>query len=114
MSSNNDVGSSPAFPLPSGTERIKDWHPGHGEFSRQVNVAWSGMTKLEVFSLGALQGILANPHWNNASLLAVGIRPSEAQTVAARMAVLQAEVLIAVLGDVNTSRMKQKGSSDGD
>jgi hypothetical protein len=48
----------PVFPLPDGTELVRDWHPGHGGFDRSVKASTKGMTLRDYFAAKALQSII--------------------------------------------------------
>jgi hypothetical protein len=57
MSNDNNP---PAFPTPAGHAQVKDYHPGHGDVSRTVEICTTGMTLRDYFAAKALQGICSN------------------------------------------------------
>lgn len=57
---NKPKDGGPAFPVPSGHARIKDYHAGHGEFEKTVAVCESGASLRDYFAAKAMAGELSS------------------------------------------------------
>lgn len=55
----DQVENQPAFPCPAGYARVKEYHPGHGEFEKTVAICEKGMTLRDWFAGQALAGLCA-------------------------------------------------------
>lgn len=70
--------NEPAFPTPCGTAVVTDYHPGHGDVRRTVDVCATGLTRREYFAAKAMQGLLASSEADDASIAKYSVALADA------------------------------------
>jgi len=78
---------------------VKRSHPNDPAFPVPGNLGYhaEGMSFREYLAGQALAGMMANPNWNSAALVMLGVSDKDAPRVAASVAVAYADALIAKL-----------------